>query len=194
MPAKLRRLFGTTNYHVTISGGADTNIGALSARQLYASQANLHAVISFLSDSISQLPLNVYERVGEYDRQRDRTSTAAQLLRYPNPDQTTCEFINSTLIEYFLFGLATWWKLPDALSESGWQLRLIPREWIIDTTQNNNYAPNHLKLYTGDGSQVELAANEFIQFKMYNPGNPAGFQSPLQSLKQTLNEQIAADR
>lgn len=194
IPSKLRSLFGTTNYHVTIAGGADTNIGALGARQLYATQANLHAVISFLSDSISQLPLNVYERVGEYDRQRDRTSTAALLLRYPNPDQTTCEFINSTLIEYFLFGLATWWKLPDALSESGWQLRLIPREWIIDTTQNTNYAPNQLKLYTGDGSQVVLAANEFIQFKMYNPGNPAGYQSPLQSLRQTLGEQIAADK
>lgn len=194
IPQKLRRLFGTTTYNVTIAGGADTYIGSLNARQLYATQANLHAVISFLSDSISQLPLNVYERVGEYDRRRDRDSIAAQLLRYPNPDQTTCEFINSSLIEYYLFGVSTWWKLPDPDSQSGWQLRLIPREWVIDSTNDINYAPNSLIIQAGQSSQVVLKADEFIQFKMYNPGNPAGFQSPLQSLKQTLREQIEADR
>ena len=31
-------------------------------------------------------------------------------------------------------------------------------------------------------------------FRMYNPGNPGGYQSPIAALRQTLNEQVQADR
>ena len=63
-------------------------VEGLTARQLYATQANLHAVVSFLADSIAQLPLKVYTRNGENDRERDRDSAAAKLLYRPNADQT----------------------------------------------------------------------------------------------------------
>lgn len=169
-------------------------VGHMGARELYATQANLHAVVSFLADSIAQLPLKVYRRDGENDRQRDRDSIAAKLLWKPNPDQTAYEFINALAVEFFLMGCSTIWILPDADSDSGYQLRLIPREWIINTEKQTNFAPDKLRITAGTGSYIDIPRNEFVQFRMYSPGNPGGYQSPIAALRQTLYEQIQADK
>lgn len=190
---RLRRLFGK-NVFYTVTPEELPMVGDLTARELYATQANLHAVVSFLADSVAQLPLKVYRRDGENDRKRDRESAAAQLLYRPNADQTAYELINAMTVELLLMGVATLWLLPDSESKSGFQLRLIPREWIANTERVTNYAPDLLKVHTGSGQFIEIRRTEFVQFRMYSPGNPGGYQSPLAALRQTLTEQIQADR
>ena len=191
---RLRELFGRMTVHVSIAPEEVPFVEGLTARQLYATQANLHAVVSFLADSVAQLPLKVYLRRGETERERDRTSTAAKLLYRPNADQTAYEFWNATMTELLLMGVATFWILPDAESDSGYQLRVIPREWIMDTERKTNYAPDKLRITAGTGSYLEIPRTEFIQFRMYSPGNPGSYQSPISALKQTLREQIQADK
>lgn len=190
----LRNLFGRNEYHIEITPEQIPIIEGLTARQLYATQENLHAVVSFLASSVAQLPLKVYIRDGENARKRDRESTAARLLYCPNPDQTCYEFIEGLLIEYFLMGSVFAWLLPDAEAASGYQLRIVPREWIVDTISHTNYAPDVIRITSGSGSVVEVPREQFVQFRMYNPGNPGGYQSPISALTQTLTEQVNADR
>ena len=191
---KLRSMFGA-NYNIIISPEATPTVEGMTARRLYATQANLHAVVSFLSDSIAQLPLKVYTRNGETDRERDRDSVAAKLLWQPNADQTAYEFVNGLTTELLLMGVGVIWVLPDADSSSGYQLRIIPREWIQDQKSLTNYAPDVLRVSTtGGGSVIEIPRNEFVMFRMYNPGNPGGYQSPIAALRQTLTEQVQADK
>ena len=191
---RFRAMFGTT-YHINITSESYPTVDGMSARRLYATQANLHAVVSFLSDSIAQLPLKVYTRKGETDRERDRDSVAAKLLWRPNPDQTAYEFMEGLTTEYYLMGVAVLWVLPDADSPSGYQLRIIPREWIEDQRSETNYAPSVLRVRaSGSGTLIEIPKDEFVMFRMYNPGNPGGYQSPIAALRQTLNEQVQADR
>ena len=64
---RLRELFGRTTVHVSIAPEEVPFVEGLTARQLYATQANLHAMVSFLADSVAQLPLKVYLRKGETD-------------------------------------------------------------------------------------------------------------------------------
>lgn len=192
---RLRDLFGRTTIHVSIMPEENPRVDGLTARQLYATQANLHAVVSFLADSVAQLPLKVYVRDGETDRKRDRDSAAAKLLYKPNADQTAYEFWNSALTELLLMGVSTVWLLPDVDSESRYQLRLIPSEWINNTERSTNYAPDRLFITAGTGGKIiEIPRTDFVQFRMYSPGNPGGYQSPIAALRQTLNEQIQADR
>lgn len=190
----LRNLFGRNEYHIELTPEQIPIIEGLTARQLYATQSNLHTVVSFLSASVAQLPLKIYKRDGENARARDRDSAAAKLLWRPNPDQTCYEFIEGLLTEYLLMGSVFVWILPDADSESGYQLRIIPREWIADTISHTNYAPDMIKVCSRSGSIVEVPRDMFVQFRMYNPGNPGGYQSPIASLKQVLTEQVNADR
>ena len=192
---RLRLLMGRDLYHVSIvTPESHPRVDGLTARQLYATQANLHAVVSFLADSVAQLPLKVYTRDAETDRKRDRDSTAARLLWRPNEDQTSYEFVNSIMVEYLLMGAVVLWLLPDAASPSGYQIRVIPREWIVDYKGATNYAPDTLVVAANGNSRIELARDEFVMLRMYSPGNPGGYQSPISALKQTLSEQVQADR
>lgn len=191
----LRDLFGRTTVHVSIAPEENPRVDGLSARQLYATQANLQAVVSFLADSVAQLPLKVYIRDDGNKRTRDTTSAAARLLYRPNADQTAYDFINAVMVEYLLMGVSTVWMLPDPESESGYQLRLIPKEWIMDTERSTNYAPDKIKVTAGTGGgYIEIPRTEFVQFRRYSPGNPGGYNSPLSALRQTLDEQIQADK
>ena len=192
---RFRALFGQNNYNIIFTPESNPTVDGMSARKLYATQANLHAVVSFLSDSMAQLPLKTYTRNSDTDRERDRDSVAAKLLYRPNADQTAYELINGMTTELLLMGVAVLWLLPDADSPSGYQLRIIPREWIADQKSETNYAPSVLKVSTNySGTYIEIPKEEFVMFRMYNPGNPGGYQSPIAALRQTLNEQVQADR
>ena len=191
---KLRDLFGHTTIHVSLSPEENPRVAGLSARQLYSTQANLQAVVSFLSDSVAQLPLKVYRRGNDNARIRDTESTAAKLLFKPNADQTAYDLWNAVMVEYLLMGVATLWVLPDVNSDSGYQLRLIPKEWIINTDRETNYAPDSLRITAGTGNYIDIPRTEFVQFRRYSPGNPGGYQSPIAALRQTLSEQIQADK
>ena len=190
---KLRALFGTTQTRYYVPDLLPV-VSGMSPRKLYETQENLYAVVSFLSGSVAQLPLKVYIRDGETDRRRDRESTASKLLWRPNSDQTAYELWYSVMVELLLMGSAVLWLLPDSDSDSGLQLRVIPREWIKSTDYETNYAPSVLKVSTGYARTIEIKRSEFCEFRMYEPGNPAGYLSPINALKQTLYEQIQADR
>ena len=192
---RIRAMLRPTMYHISVTPEAYPMVDGMTARSLYATQANLHAVVSFLSSSIAQLPLKVYTRKGETDRERDRKSVAAKLLWQPNADQTAYELIEGLTTELFLMGMAVLWVIPDAVSASGYQLRIIPQEWIMEQKGGTSYAPDAIRVSTvGNGAVIEIPKEEFVMFRMYNPGNPGGYQSPIAALRQTLTEQVQADK
>lgn len=193
----MRRLSGDPGnmYRIDVQPEAYPQVEGLDPADLYATQANVYAVVSFLADSIAQLPLKVYTRKGEADRVRDRDSAAAKLLWKPNADQTAYELWNAVAIEYMLYGMALLWILPDPAAESGYQLRLLPREWITDSKADTAYALASVTVNARGGAPaVEIPRTDFIQFRMYAPGKPGSYQSPMAALKQTLGEQIQADK
>lgn len=183
------------NISFSPSGDASTQVLNLTAKQLYQTQDNLQAVVNFLSNSIAQLPLKVYVRDGETERRRDRDSAAAQTLWRPNDDQTSFEFIRALAVEYFVFGAVYVWVLPDVNSESGYQLRIVPSEWIVSTQSGTAYAPDTIRICTQNGgTAVDVPRTEFVMFRSYSAGNPGGYLSPISALRQTLQEQIEAGR
>lgn len=178
------------------SFGPDAPVQVLNmtARQLYNSQDNLAAVVNFLSNSIAQLPLKVYARGAEDQRHRDRDSVAAKLLWRPNGDQTEYEFIRALAVEYFVFGCVYVWVLPDSTSDSGYQARIIPTDWITSTEKSNSYGPESIIVTSSAGGSIEIPRSEFVRFNTYSPGNPGGYVSPVSALRQTLEEQVQAGR
>ena len=99
--ARWRSIFRPQVYIYSLGSDAPTQVLNYTAQKLYASQDNLKAVVDFLAASIAQLPLNVYIRKDETDRERDRTSPAARLLWLPNSEQTEFEFVRALMTEYF---------------------------------------------------------------------------------------------
>lgn len=187
-----RMMFRPSVFIYQLGSDAPTQVLNYTAQKLYQTQDNLKACVDFLSNSIAQLPLKVYKRNGETDRERDRDSVASKLLWRPNEDQTGYEFIRALASEYFVFGTVYVWVIPDADAESGWQMRIIPSEWIVNTRSLNAYAQASIRVSTSQGNVVDIPRTEFVQFKTYSPGNPGGYISPVSGLRQTLQEQIEA--
>lgn len=191
--ARWRSMFRPQVYFYTLGSDAPTQVLNYTAQRLYQSQDNLKAVVDFLANSIAQLPLNVYTRNDETDRERDRTSPAARLLWRPNNAMTEFEFIRAIMTEYFVFGTVYVLVLPDADSRSGWQMWPIPSEWVTNTRAANAYSVQSITVIAGQsGNAVEIPHENFIQFKTYSPGNPGGYISSISALRQTLQEQIEA--
>lgn len=181
--------------NVTINGDASTQVLNYTARELYQTQDNLSSCVNFLANSIAQLPLKVYTRDGENERQRDRDSVAARLLWKPNEDQTCYEFIRALMVEYYIYGNVYIWLLPSLENTDEYQLRILPSEWIVSTPESNAYAPKVIRVCNKNGgTAVDVPASEFVQFKTYSPGNPSGYISPISALRQTLSEQVEAGR
>lgn len=191
---RLKLLIRPSVIQISLGNDAPTQVLNYTAKSLYQTQDNLQAVVNFLSNSIAQLPLKVYRRAGENDRERDRDSAAAKLLYLPNRDQTAYEFVRAVGIEYFVFGCVYVWVIPDADLPSGYQMRVIPSEWVNGTKGGSSYAPDAILVSTNYGAYFEIPRSEFIQFKTYSPGNPGGYISPISGLRQTLTEQIEAGR
>lgn len=188
-----RALFRPRMIVMNMGGDAPTQVINYDARRLYQTQDNLKAVVDFMSNSIAQLPLKIYRRDGETERKRDRDSTAAKLLWRPNCDQTWFEFIRGLSTEYFIFGSVYAWLLPDPDAPSGYQLRIIPSEWVMNTEGDTVYAPAMIRVQANGGtSYIDIPRDEFVLFRTYSPGNPGGFISPVSALRQTLQEQIEA--
>ena len=191
--ARWRSMFRPQVYFYALGSDAPTQVLNYTAQRLYQSQDNLKAVVDFLANSIAQLPLNVYTRNDETDRERDRKSPAARLLWRPNSAMTEFEFVRALMTEYFVFGTVYVLVLPDADSRSGWQMWPIPSEWVTDTRAANAYSVQSITVIAGQsGNAVEIPHENFIQFKTYSPGNPGGYISPISALRQTLQEQIEA--
>jgi phage portal protein BeeE len=147
--SRIKNLMATpTVVQISLSSDAPTQVINYTAKKLYTSQDNLKAVVDFLSNSVAQLPLKVYKRDDETTRKRDRDSTAAKLLYMPNSDQTAFEFIRGVAMEYFIFGCVYVWLMPDANSASGYQMRIIPSEWVTETIGGTAYAPDAIRVQT----------------------------------------------
>ena len=191
---RLRNFIKPNVIQISLGSDAPTQVLNYTAKTLFQTQDNLQAVVNYLASSIAQLPLKVYMRDGETDRKRDRESVAAKVLWKPNEYQTCFEFIRAVATEYYVFGCVYVWVTPDADNESGYQLLIIPSEWVQSTSGGNVYGPATIRVATNNGLVTEIPSDEFVQFKTYSPGNPGGYLSPITGLRQTLQEQIEAGR
>ena len=191
-----RMLTAPVIYNITFKGGdASTQVLNLSALELYQSQDNIRAVVDFLSASIAQLPLKIYFRRGENERERDRESDAALTLWRPNDYMTQFEFIRGLVAEYDVFGCVYVWIVPDAEAPGGWGLHIIPTHWVESTIQATPYKPAALRVRLKNGPKAaDIPFEELVQFKTYSPGNPGGYLSPISSLRQQLLEQVESGR
>ncbi|MBR5022205.1 MAG: phage portal protein, partial [Oscillospiraceae bacterium] len=122
--------------NVTVTGDASIQVLNMTAQELYKTQDNLRAVVDFLSSNLAQLPLKVYTRNSENDRERDRDSDTARTLWKPNNYQTQFEFIRALCLEYYVFGCVYVWVVPNDKRKAGnYDLHIIPTNWIVSTKQ-----------------------------------------------------------
>lgn len=164
------------------------------ADELFAEQPHLQTVIDFIAQNVAQLPLKCYERNGDADRERDTSGTLPLMLADPNPAMTRYDLVYATVAEYSLYGRAIWYVGRDAVSRSGWQVRLIPARWVTNWRGSDGFSYESIRLASPDlsGGATEVPLSDCVLFTRYRPGHPARSLSPIESLRHTLAEQVEA--
>ena len=180
-------------YYIAYGGDYGVSVANMDAAQLYRTQPNLRAVISFLADNAAQIPIKVYDRASDTDRPRVLNSPAALLLQHPNPDMTAYEFKRWMYSDLLLYERFMTLILPNKTTESGWELRPVPAIWIQQYKGSSPFAPESIVIGTGKGAPVEVPASNFILFHGYDPTDPMRQYSKISALKETLHEQIESN-
>lgn len=189
------RSFFRPNITYVYGGDYGVSVANLDAAQLYKTQPNLRAVISFLADNAAQIPIKVYERASETDRPRVHDSAAAFLLKQPNPDMTAYEFKRWMYTDLLLYERFLTLIVPSKVTASGWELRPIPAPWIQSYKGTSPFAPESIIIGTNNGSGlVEVPADKFILFHGYDPTDPMRQYSRISALKETLHEQVESNK
>lgn len=189
------RSFFRPNITYVYGGDYGVSVANLDAAQLYKTQPNLRAVISFLADNAALVPIKVYERASDTDRPRVHDSAAALLLKQPNPDMTAYEFKRWMYTDLLLYERFLTLIVPSKVTASGWELRPIPTPWIQSYKGASPFAPESIIIGTNNGSGlVEVPADKFILFHGYDPTDPMRQYSRISALKETLHEQVESNK
>ncbi len=168
-------------------------IDELDADELYRTQPNLRAVISFLADNAAQIPFKVFDRASDTDRPRVLDSPAALLLQNPNPDMTAFEFRRWLYSDLLLYERHLSLLLPNKDTDSGWELRPIPANWILQYKGKSPFAPESIVIGTDGTTPLEVPANYIVLYHGYDPTDPMRQYPRITALKETLHEQIESN-
>lgn len=197
----LRGFFtGNSQYqHIHYIGPTVSQVLGMGPEELFRTQPHLRTVITFIARNIAQLPLQTFVRVSDGDRVRDRQDPVARLLSQPNPDTTQYELMYGTIADLKLYDLAIWAIVPSSEAPSGWQIRQIPPMWVMRTGGGTVWSPEWVEIVAPNhrGGRTILrnepgSPRQFLLFHGYRPGDPSGYVSPVDSLKEILSEQISA--
>ena len=176
------------------AGDYGVHVANLDAADLYRTQPNLRAVISFLADNAAQVPLKVYDRVSDTDRPRVLDSPAALLLKDPNPDMTAYEFRRWAYSDLLLYERFLTLIMPSKETESGWELRPVPGCWILEYKGASPFSPESIVIGTNKTTPVEVPKKNFVLYHGYDPTDPMRQYSKISALKDSLHEQVESNR
>lgn len=164
----------------------------LTPEELYRTQPHLRIVLSFVARNIAHLGLHSFERKADGDRQRLRDDPLALLLKYPNPNLTQFELLETLASDVGLYDVAYWWVHEDADRPSGWRITPVPPSWVAEQRGGNAFAPAEYIVVAPSGERVPVPAADMLVFHGWNPGRPKHGTSPVETLKQILAEQVQA--
>lgn len=162
-----------------------------SAASLWRSQPHLRTVVSFLARNCAQLGLHTFERVGESDRRRDRTSPIAQALAYPDGVMTSFDLIYSLVGDLSLYDRAYWYVGPSTSTPSGVMIRRLPPTWVT-VVAADVFTPAAYKVSINGTDTATIPAANVLDFTGYSPTNSSKGSPTVESLRDTLREQVEA--
>jgi HK97 family phage portal protein len=170
------------------------NAHTLTPAQMWSTQPHLRTVVSFVARNIAQLGLHSFVRVDETDRRRDRTSPVANLLRRPNANMTCFELIFALVGDLALYDRAYWLLARDSLAPSTWAVTRLPVTWVTPQVGADPFGYTSYYVKAPGGDRVEVPASQILTFTGYHPSSPLYGSPTIESLKETLQEQIEASR
>lgn len=158
---------------------------------IWRTQPQVRTVISFLARNIAQLPIHVYRRASDTDRERLTDHPLAQLLAKPTPSTTRYRLIDSLIHDLGIYDNAFWLKTRDTRSGNANGLLRLPPQLV--TVQGDSAMLNATGyVVTGSRSKRQFAPDQIVHFRGHNPTDARLGASPIETLRRILAEEYMA--
>ena len=180
------------------------DVDKLGAAELYAQQPHLRTVVTFIAEQIAAVSLHTFERMPDGGRERvrggdetgdnslyaDRPGLVPQLMQKPNKHQLMQDLLRASILDYLLFDEFMWAidEAPDKLPE----IVRIPVSWIVGRKWEDPWTLKAIRIRDNRGYVREYSGEKLIHVHGYNPEYEEIGVSPVDSLKETLREQLQA--
>jgi HK97 family phage portal protein len=157
---------------------------------LWRAQPELRTVVDFLARNIAQLNLHTFRRVSDVDRKRLKNHPLAKLLEKPNTSTTAYRLFDALVHDVCIFDNGFWLKVRD---DDGTTLALRRiRPGRIYPIGNDWLEPEGYEI-AGTRGRLEVPADAVVHFRGYNPNDDRLGTPPVESLRQILTEEWAAN-
>lgn len=156
---------------------------------LYRAQPNVRTCVDFLARNFAQLNLKAYSRVSQTDRVELFDHPFGRTLRRPNPRTSRFRMMRDTYSDQLVYGNALWVKIKHDKSP---QVGLLRVPWWMVTPVGKSWLWPEGYEIAGNSGVKELAPDEVVHFRFYNPEEGTVGVPPLETLRRTLAEEAAA--
>lgn len=154
---------------------------------IYRAQPSVRKVVSYLARNMAQIGLHLYQRVSDTDRQRITDHPLVRTVNKPQPWMTRFGLIDLAMTDLLVSGNSVWGKVQrDDDSGALWLIRFAP-----DRIKPHRDSNDELELSTGRGRMI-IPRQAVVHVSLANPDDPRWGLSPLETLRQTVNEEDAS--
>jgi HK97 family phage portal protein len=155
---------------------------------MYEHQPNVRTVVDFIARNIAQLNVQAFRRISDTDRERLNDHDVIGWLNTPNPSTTRYRLIEALMKDLGIYYAAYWLKVrADDNSLIG--LVRLPPEMV---TPVGYLLVDGFIWTTPDRRLWRLDPADVVYFGNYSPLSTVLGLSPLETLRQTLAEDVAA--
>lgn len=158
--------------------------------QIWKTQGAVRTTISFLGRNVAQLPLKVYRRKGDADREQLFDHPLANLLRQPNPWTTQYRFLDAIVHDLSIYDRSYWVK---SKGPNGFSL-IRQDPFYTRPLGEVGYYPEAFEV-RGLRATKQYPADQVFFLRGYAGGAAdTGGVSPIESLREVLEESFYANQ
>jgi phage portal protein BeeE len=157
---------------------------ATSAYGIWQTQPSVRKVVDFIASNVASIPLKVYRRTGDTDRERVTSGPLFELIQSPRPFGTQYRFWHTLLCDFLIYDRFMSQLVPSADTASGWTMQHWPAQtWRF--TYTGYELVDGVDLFVGEGQAKHLGLQGLLFDHGYGPANGV---PPIETLRAILDE------
>ena len=160
---------------------------------LYRTQPAVRTTVDYIATNVSQLPLKLYERVDDNERQTASDHPAAVSLRRPYQQMNTKRWIFNFVADWLIYDNAYAVKFP---GPNGTRTLVRVPPHMMGICSRSRFSLEGYRVHRDDGSTYPengmLDPSDVIHWVGFDPDDPRTGLSKLETLRQILAEEAAA--
>lgn len=189
---------GQLNFYQRL-GGTNTQINAAwlqsqsaSYAFMYERQPAVRTVVDYIARNVAQLGLKLYERRSDTERVRDIDHSAALTMAHPNDLAPEDDFIRNFVSDFLVHDNA--YALKFRGSSDGARILIQVPVPAVGVNSNARFTIDSYRIYRSDGTYFDVAPEDVIHWRGYNPSDPRIGLSRLETLRQILTEESVSQQ